>query len=302
MLIQVDSESAEYWDTPGGRVASVFSFVKAKATGEPYEGARSRARPLGHLVPAGLSRSRETLLLPSPDLAWAARGFSREREKFVTQRDDSGNGWQSSGHEPRRLRALPADLRAQPGPPAAAADRAPRRRAGVGQAGGLQQRAGVRREQDPQARVHRPRRPGLGRGHAGLDRRLPVEPHPSGRRRRRAPRAEVPPRPGALGQLGRAGLHRRRQPAALPRHGRGLPPRPGRVRHRHPGVAGATRCARSRRRGHAVRDPGRRLGTSPGRPRLRRLGVRGRRAGTRARTSSSTRSSSARSRARRTPG
>jgi general stress protein 26 len=37
-LILVDSESAEYWDTPGGRVASVFSFVKAKATGEPYEG------------------------------------------------------------------------------------------------------------------------------------------------------------------------------------------------------------------------------------------------------------------------
>ena len=37
-LIYVDSDSAEYWDTPGGRVASVFSFVKAKATGEAYDG------------------------------------------------------------------------------------------------------------------------------------------------------------------------------------------------------------------------------------------------------------------------
>ena len=38
VLIYVDSDSAEYWDTPGGRVASVFSFVKAKATGEPFDG------------------------------------------------------------------------------------------------------------------------------------------------------------------------------------------------------------------------------------------------------------------------
>jgi len=37
-LIHVESESAEYWDSPGGRVASIFSFVKSKATGEPYEG------------------------------------------------------------------------------------------------------------------------------------------------------------------------------------------------------------------------------------------------------------------------
>lgn len=37
-LIKVDGESAEYWDTPGGRVASLLSFAKAKATGKPYEG------------------------------------------------------------------------------------------------------------------------------------------------------------------------------------------------------------------------------------------------------------------------
>ena len=39
VLIKVDPHTAEYWDTPGGRVASLLSFVKAKVTGEPYEGA-----------------------------------------------------------------------------------------------------------------------------------------------------------------------------------------------------------------------------------------------------------------------
>ena len=38
VLIKFNAESAEYWDTPGGRIASVLSFVKAKATGEPYSG------------------------------------------------------------------------------------------------------------------------------------------------------------------------------------------------------------------------------------------------------------------------
>jgi general stress protein 26 len=38
VLIRVEGESAEYWTTPGGRIASVFSFAKAKATGEPYSG------------------------------------------------------------------------------------------------------------------------------------------------------------------------------------------------------------------------------------------------------------------------
>jgi len=39
VLIKVDPHTAEYWDTPGGRVASLLSFVKAKVTGEPYDGA-----------------------------------------------------------------------------------------------------------------------------------------------------------------------------------------------------------------------------------------------------------------------
>ncbi|MCZ2823209.1 MULTISPECIES: pyridoxamine 5'-phosphate oxidase family protein [unclassified Modestobacter] len=38
VLLRVDAASAEYWDSPGGRLASVFSFAKAKVTGQPYSG------------------------------------------------------------------------------------------------------------------------------------------------------------------------------------------------------------------------------------------------------------------------
>ena len=38
VLIKVNGHTAEYWDTPGGRIASVISFVKAKVTGERYDG------------------------------------------------------------------------------------------------------------------------------------------------------------------------------------------------------------------------------------------------------------------------
>ena len=38
VLIRVAAASAEYWDSPGGRVASLISFAKAKATGRPYDG------------------------------------------------------------------------------------------------------------------------------------------------------------------------------------------------------------------------------------------------------------------------
>jgi hypothetical protein len=34
----VQADSAEYWDSPGGRLATVFSFAKAKLTGERIEG------------------------------------------------------------------------------------------------------------------------------------------------------------------------------------------------------------------------------------------------------------------------
>jgi general stress protein 26 len=38
VLIKVDAHTAEYWDTPGGRVATLISLVKSKVTGERYEG------------------------------------------------------------------------------------------------------------------------------------------------------------------------------------------------------------------------------------------------------------------------
>lgn len=38
VLLRVEGGSAEYWDSPGGRVATLFSFAKAKVTGKPYSG------------------------------------------------------------------------------------------------------------------------------------------------------------------------------------------------------------------------------------------------------------------------
>ena len=38
VLVRFTPETAEYWDTPGGRIASVISFTKAKLTGERYDG------------------------------------------------------------------------------------------------------------------------------------------------------------------------------------------------------------------------------------------------------------------------
>ena len=38
ILIKVDGDGAEYWDTPGGRLATAISLVKAKVTGAPYDG------------------------------------------------------------------------------------------------------------------------------------------------------------------------------------------------------------------------------------------------------------------------
>jgi general stress protein 26 len=38
VLIAVTGETGEYWDTPGGRIATAISFAKAKLTGERYDG------------------------------------------------------------------------------------------------------------------------------------------------------------------------------------------------------------------------------------------------------------------------
>ncbi len=37
VLLRVDIEQAEYWDTPGGRIASLISFAKTKLTGDTYD-------------------------------------------------------------------------------------------------------------------------------------------------------------------------------------------------------------------------------------------------------------------------
>lgn len=37
VLLRVDVTDGEYWDTPGGRVTSLLSLLKAKATGETYD-------------------------------------------------------------------------------------------------------------------------------------------------------------------------------------------------------------------------------------------------------------------------
>jgi len=36
-LIRVDAEGGEYWDTPGGKVASLLSFAKTRLTGATYD-------------------------------------------------------------------------------------------------------------------------------------------------------------------------------------------------------------------------------------------------------------------------
>lgn len=37
VLLLVDVDRAEYWDTPGGTVASLISFAKVKLTGDTYD-------------------------------------------------------------------------------------------------------------------------------------------------------------------------------------------------------------------------------------------------------------------------
>jgi general stress protein 26 len=36
-LLKVDALSGEYWDSPGGKVASLVAFMKQKVTGQQYE-------------------------------------------------------------------------------------------------------------------------------------------------------------------------------------------------------------------------------------------------------------------------
>jgi general stress protein 26 len=45
VLLRVDVDEAEYWDTPGGKVASLISFAKTKLTGETYDADHGTLRP-----------------------------------------------------------------------------------------------------------------------------------------------------------------------------------------------------------------------------------------------------------------
>ena len=38
VLLRVEADSAEYWDSPGSKVTQVLNLVKAKVTGERFEG------------------------------------------------------------------------------------------------------------------------------------------------------------------------------------------------------------------------------------------------------------------------
>jgi general stress protein 26 len=38
ILIRVQADSAEYWDTPGSKVTQVANLLKAKVTGKRFEG------------------------------------------------------------------------------------------------------------------------------------------------------------------------------------------------------------------------------------------------------------------------
>ena len=38
VLLRVEAASAEYWNSPGGRLATAFSLAKSMVTGKPYDG------------------------------------------------------------------------------------------------------------------------------------------------------------------------------------------------------------------------------------------------------------------------
>ncbi|MGZ5406073.1 MAG: pyridoxamine 5'-phosphate oxidase family protein, partial [Nocardioides sp.] len=44
-LLRVDADRAEFWDTPGSKVASLISFAKTKLTGETFDADHAVVRP-----------------------------------------------------------------------------------------------------------------------------------------------------------------------------------------------------------------------------------------------------------------
>ena len=45
VLIRVDVEKAEYWDSPGSRLASLLSFAEVKLTGDTYDADHGTVEP-----------------------------------------------------------------------------------------------------------------------------------------------------------------------------------------------------------------------------------------------------------------
>lgn len=45
VLLRVDVDEVEYWDTPGGKVASLISFAKTKLTGDTYDSEHGTMHP-----------------------------------------------------------------------------------------------------------------------------------------------------------------------------------------------------------------------------------------------------------------
>jgi len=45
VLIRVDVEQAEYWDTTGGRIASLISYAKTRVSGQTYDAEHGTVRP-----------------------------------------------------------------------------------------------------------------------------------------------------------------------------------------------------------------------------------------------------------------
>lgn len=45
VLLRVDVEQVEYWDTPGGKLASAISLVKTKLTGDTYDADHGTLEP-----------------------------------------------------------------------------------------------------------------------------------------------------------------------------------------------------------------------------------------------------------------
>ena len=113
-LLLVESDSAEYWDTPGGRIASALAFVEDEAHRRAAQRAQRHRRPLRDhrsrsrsrrpaAIPAMVSASTE----PPEALGQPDPSHGGEPESQVHPRAGGGRG---EGDRPRELH--PAALRA----------------------------------------------------------------------------------------------------------------------------------------------------------------------------------------------